>query len=362
VEGLISQTAVSGVKAAYNVLIGRGILDQVKTAQAYKNADRIAIVVSENVFALHKSKIEAAFDRDRHLYILLEDGEKKKTFSNVEPLLSKMLQGGLSRRSCVIAIGGGVIGDFVGFAASIYMRGVAVIQVPTTLLAMVDSSIGGKTAVNIGSGKNIAGIFHQPVLVVQDISFLETLCEKEFKNGLAECVKHAIIGDEELFELIERSSYEDLAHGEKLAVLVSRSSAFKVGVVSRDEFEKGERAILNFGHTVGHAIEAALHYGIAHGEAVAVGMYIIADICNRLGKLSDDEHLRITRLIDRLGLIEQKTFPATESILHEMTFDKKNESGQIRFVLIDGLYNPIYNMGVDTAVVRDAINSLTGRS
>jgi len=198
--------------------------------------------------------------------------------------------------------------------------------------------------------------------VIQDISFLETLSEKEFKNGLAECIKHAIIGDAELFEMIERSSYEDLAHGEKLATLVSRSSAFKVGVVSRDEREKGERAILNFGHTVGHAIEAAMHYDIAHGEAVAVGMYIIADICARLGKLSDDEHLRITRLIDRLGLIKQKIFPDTESILHEMTFDKKNEAGQIRFVLIENLFNPIYNVGVETGVVRDAINSFIGRS
>lgn len=352
---IISESTVSGIRKPYRVVIGEDILNVIRDCDEYTKADRVAVCVSEKVYSLHRSKIEHAFDPSLHLYVILEDGERTKSIGRLEPLLNKLLEGGLSRKSCVVAIGGGVVGDFAGFAAAIFMRGIPVVQIPTTLLAMVDSSIGGKTAVNIGSGKNIAGSFHHPSLVIQDVEFIRTLDVDEFRNGLAESIKHAFLGDPELLELMESSSIEDLMRGDRLAALVSRSSLFKVGVVSRDEKEAGERAILNLGHTVGHAIESALNYGISHGEAVAIGMIIVADICEKTGKLSAVEHERIVTLVGRLALKERPALPPVERILHEMAFDKKNDSGIVRFVLLNSLFHPIYNTGVDMNIVRDAV-------
>ncbi|HEY1406007.1 MAG TPA: 3-dehydroquinate synthase [Spirochaetota bacterium] len=360
-ERLISQATVTGERATYKVMIGENILSFACDADAYKKADKVALCISEKVFTLHRERIEKAFDPAKHLYIILEDGEKTKSLTHLEPLLNKLLKGGLSRRSCIIAIGGGVVGDFAGFAAAIFMRGIPVIQIPTTLLAMVDSSIGGKTAVNIGAGKNIAGAFHPPSLVIQDVSFIQTLDEKEFRNGLAECVKHAFLGEPELLALIESSTLAELSSGEKLATLVARSSSFKVGVVSRDEKEKGERAILNLGHTVGHAIEGALSYEISHGEAVAIGMVIVADICEKMGKVTSDEKKRIASLVSKHSLITRTELPPVDDIIREMAFDKKNEAGVIRFVLLESIFHPIYNVGVDMIIVRDAILRFNGR-
>ncbi len=352
---IISESAVTGVRKPYRVVIGADILDCVRECDEYAKADKAAVCVSEKVYSIYREKIERTFDPSCHLFIILEDGEKTKSIGRLEPLLNKLLGGGLSRKSCMVAIGGGVVGDFAGFASAIFMRGIPVVQIPTTLLAMVDSSIGGKTAVNIGAGKNIAGSFHPPVMVIQDIEFIRSLDADEFRNGLSESVKHAFLGDPELLKLIESSTVEELMKGDSLACLVSRSSLFKVGVVSRDEKESGERAILNLGHTVGHAVEGALDYGIPHGEAVAIGMLIVADICKTIGILPSSDFDRIVSLIDRLSLIRVKTLPPVEDIIREMAFDKKNDSGTVRFVLLKSLFHPIYNEGVDMTIVRDAV-------
>lgn len=348
-------------KESYNVIIGKGILDEVVNSRTYKSADCVVIAVSRNVLALHKERIESVFDPKKNIYIEIDDGESSKTFSNVEPFLTKLLSAGLSRKSAIIAIGGGVVGDFVGFASAIYMRGIPVIHVPTTLLAIVDSSIGGKTAVNIGTGKNISGVFYPPSLVVSDIEFLSTLPDNEFRNGLSESVKSAVIGEKDLMTLLESHTYDELRTDDVAGKIASLASGLKVGVVSRDEKENGERAILNFGHTIGHAIESATEYGVSHGEAVAIGMEIIADLCVTLKMMSANDAERIISLVKKFDLAPKRTLPKTEKVMQHMKYDKKNEFGKVKFVLLEGLFRPIYGVSVDAKLVLEAIQKYAGR-
>jgi 3-dehydroquinate synthase len=355
---LISEKTVQSSSFPYQVYVGRGILDLVRDVPAYKKADRVAVLVSSNVYRLHKEKIESVFAPADHLLITLEDGEHTKELSRLEDILGKMLRGGCTRKSCVVAIGGGVVGDFAGFAAGVYMRGIPVIQVPTTLLSVADSSIGGKTAVNIGEGKNIAGLFYPPSAVIQDVEFLDTLSDAEFVNGLSECVKHAFIGSGELFDIIEKSSVADLRSRDILGKFAALSSGLKIDVVSRDEHENGERAILNFGHTVGHAIESAMHYGISHGGAVAIGMIAVSRISCRMGLLDEDSLRRIERIIERFGIAPKTNLPPADELVRHMMFDKKNSAGKIRFVLLKGLFNPIYNQEADPDIVREVLKEL----
>jgi 3-dehydroquinate synthase len=355
---LISEKTVASSSFPYRVYVGRGILDRVRDVPAYKNADRIAVLVSSNVYNLHKEKIESVFAPGTHLYITLEDGEHTKEFSRLEAVLCKMLKGGCTRKSCIVAIGGGVVGDFAGFAAGVYMRGISVIQIPTTLLSVADSSIGGKTAVNIGAGKNIAGLFYPPSAVIQDVDFLDTLSDDEFINGLSECVKHAFIGSRELFDIIETASVADLRKKDVLEKFVALSSGLKIDVVSRDEHENGERAILNFGHTVGHSIESAMNYGISHGGAVAIGMIAVSRISNRMGFLDGDSLRKIESIIERFGIAPKIMLPPADELIRHMMFDKKNSAGKIRFVLLKGLFIPIYNAEADMSIVRDVLTEI----
>ena len=317
---------VSSSAAPYNVVIGEDILGLVAESDAVKKADKRCVFVSKRVLSLHGKRIREAFSPESFDYLVMKDGEKQKSFSNVEPFLSKLLASGFSRHSVMIAVGGGVVGDFAGFIASLYMRGMKIVQVPTTLLSMVDSSIGGKTAVNIGAGKNIAGAFHPPCLVAADTSFLSTLPDDQWREGLSEVIKHALIGERELYDLLKPGSLDSLKMSDARGRLVSLAAGFKVGVVSRDEKENGERAILNFGHTIAHAIESAKRYRISHGAAVGIGMKIIAILCGMTGRIREDEVRSIIGLIDAYGIAPRTSLPAADRLLEHMKYDKKNVS------------------------------------
>jgi 3-dehydroquinate synthase len=249
-----------------------------------------------------------------------------------------MVRAGLDRGSAILALGGGVVGDLAGFVAAVLFRGVPFVNLPTTLLAQVDSSVGGKTGVNLPEGKNLIGVFHQPRLVVADVRTLGTLPDRDFRSGLAEVVKHAMIADGELFRFLETQA-DAIERREPgvLQAMVARNCAIKAGVVEADEREGGGRALLNFGHTVGHALEAALTYGtITHGEAVARGMLVATEVSVRRGLCPREDADRLAGLLARFGLLSA-ALPAFESLEKYIVTDKKRRDGVLQFVLTRGV-------------------------
>ena len=282
----------------YEISIASGNLDRLgekcralrwqRKDHQFRLGDKIMVVSNPAVFKLYGAQTIAALERSNFQvsYCELPDGERYKTFKSIETIHDLALEHGLDRSSTLVALGGGVIGDMTGFAAATWLRGINVVQVPTTLLAMVDSSIGGKTGVNHPKGKNLIGAFHQPRLVLTDPQILATLPEREFRAGMAEVIKYAIIGDPELFELLEGASglKQDDVNSELLATILTRSARAKADVVSKDEYElTGLRATLNYGHTIGHAIESVTKYQVVnHGEAVAMGMVAAGQLAMRL--------------------------------------------------------------------------------
>jgi 3-dehydroquinate synthase len=273
--------------------------------------------------------------RKKFPFFLVADGERAKTLTTVQRLLDRMASLNLNRQSTLIAFGGGVVGDVCGFAASIYMRGIAVVQIPTTLLAQVDSSIGGKTGVNLRVAKNMIGTFHQPSLVLSDPLVLKTLPDREYASGLYEALKYGIIRDQALFDDFESDIQALLKRDpDLLERLVGRCAAIKADVVMADEREGDLRRILNFGHTIGHAIEAALKYSrIKHGEAVGYGMIAAARISAGLGKLSTDDKLRIERAVASIGRLPSLDGIKLRAILDALSHDKKVRDGAVHFVL-----------------------------
>jgi 3-dehydroquinate synthase len=275
----------------------------------------------------------------------------------VEQVVDAMLRAKLGRDTLVVALGGGVVGDLAGFAAAIYQRGVAFVQVPTTLLAQVDSSVGGKTAINHPLGKNMIGAFHQPVAVISDVATLDTLPDRELRSGLAEVIKHGFALDasfvtwlEANLELLLKRDAAALAHA------VKRSCELKARVVAADEREAGERALLNFGHTFGHAIEAATGYGAwLHGEAVAAGMVMAAELSALMGHLRKNEVMRIRELVKRAGLPIAGPALAPERLMELMALDKKSAKGRTRFILLDRIGAARLRDDIDDAAVRRAI-------
>jgi 3-dehydroquinate synthase len=287
-------------------------------------------------------------------------GEASKTIGTCVEMAGRLLESGADRTSGLIALGGGVVGDVAGFVASIYMRGIPCVQIPTTLLAQVDSSIGGKTGVDLPAGKNMLGTFLQPRAVFIDLAFLDTLPAREFTNGLAEIVKYGIIEDPELLAAIEEGA--EALQGRDPALLerlVSTSCRIKKGVVEVDETEKGLRRILNFGHTVGHAIEAESQYAIAHGEAVAMGMVAAALISERQRYLSAEDRERVVTAIGRAGLpVRIPQSLDTARILSHLAADKKKAGGKIHFVLLRKPGMPFINGGVPLELVQQTIEAL----
>ncbi len=294
--------------------------------------------------------------------VSLPDGEGFKDWRTLESIYNGLLSNGCDRKTVLFALGGGVVGDMTGFAAATYMRGVQFVQVPTTLLAQVDSSVGGKTAINHPLGKNMIGAFHQPQLVVCDLSTLATLPLRELRSGLSEVLKYGPIADMEFMAWLEVSVDQLLARDPgALAHCVRRSCEIKAWVVSQDEKESGLRAILNFGHTFGHAIEAGMGYGVwLHGEGVAAGMVMAAELSRRLGMVDEAFVQRLTTLIKRAGLPTKG--PVLDAVdnagryLELMRVDKKSEAGEIRFVLIDGPGNAVLRTAPD-ALVREVIDA-----
>jgi 3-dehydroquinate synthase len=351
------------LSASYDIHIGRGILDRMALILAKGNwAGRWFVVTDETVAGLHGGRVLAALTGAglKAECLTIPPGEGAKTVATCLGLAETLLEKGADRASGLIALGGGVTGDITGFLASIYMRGIPCVQVPTTLLAQVDSSIGGKTGVDTEAGKNLLGTFHQPKAVFIDMAFLETLPQREFTSGLAEIVKYGIIEDPDLLATLEDNAAalqrRDTAILERL---VSAACRIKKGIVEIDETEKGLRRILNFGHTVGHAVEAESGYAVSHGEAVAMGMAAAAVISERLRYLPGEDRERIEKAIERAGL--PRRIPRdldADRLLARMEKDKKKENGRIHFVLVKKPGMPFVNGGVPIEVVRETIEAI----
>ena len=320
---------------SYPIIIGRALLNGAVDLAEYVSGSDCLVVSNETVAPLYLDKLLPGLAGRNVSCIELPDGESYKTLSTMQLVLDKLAAMGANRDVTVIALGGGVVGDIAGFAAACYMRGVAFVQVPTTLLSQVDSSVGGKTGVNHDQGKNLIGAFHQPKLVLIDTDVLSTLPSREFRAGLAEVIKCAAINDQEFFAWLESNVPALLdKEPEALAEAIRRSCQQKAKVVAEDEREHGRRAILNFGHTFGHAIEQCLGYGEwLHGEAVAAGMCMAAE----LSGISADDRKRIIELIRAAGLPTEPPPISSKDWLDAMGMDKKVQQKQMRFVLLRSL-------------------------
>jgi 3-dehydroquinate synthase len=327
----------------YPIVIGRELLS-IDLLSRYITGDRIAIVTNTTVAPLYLERVCEALVRagKQVVTIVLPDGEEEKNWSSLMRVFDVLLAEKCDRKTTLVALGGGVIGDLTGFAAATYMRGVPFIQLPTTLLAQVDSSVGGKTGINHPLGKNMIGAFYQPQAVLADTSTLDTLPPRELSAGLAEVIKHGAIIDASFFDWIESNIGALVGRdAAALAYAIQRSCEIKAEVVRQDEREGGLRAILNFGHTFGHAIEAGLGYGEwLHGEAVGCGMVMAADLSQRLGFIDAKTSMRIADLVRAAGFPVTAPDLGAERWLELMQVDKKNEGGQIKFILLRPLGAP----------------------
>ena len=330
---------------SYPIAIGQSLLSHTGLIGQYVAGKRVAIVTNTTVGPLYLKQLTQTLEAagKKVTTIVLPDGEEEKNWANLMRIFDVLLTEKCDRKTTLIALGGGVIGDMTGFAASTYMRGVPFIQVPTTLLAQVDSSVGGKTGINHPLGKNMIGAFYQPQAVIADIATLATLPAEELSAGLAEVIKHGAIIDAPFFDWIEANIAKLVAKDvQALAYAIQRSCEIKADVVRQDEKETGLRAILNFGHTFGHAIEAGLGYGKwLHGEAVGCGMVMAADLSHRMGFLPESEKSRITSLVKAAGLPTVAPDLGNDRWLELMEVDKKNEGGQIKFILLKPLGTPL---------------------
>lgn len=349
---------------SYRIVIGGGLLADAASYDGLPRASAALIVSNITVAPLYAAALRAALDGHyAQIYeVQLPDGEEHKNWQVLQLIFDVLLQQGCDRKTVLFALGGGVVGDMTGFAAACYMRGVPFVQVPTTLLSQVDSSVGGKTGINHPQGKNMVGAFYQPLRVVCDLDLLSTLPLREFSAGLAEVIKYGPIADMDFFGWLEQHIDGLIAHEETaLAHAVRRSCEIKATVVGQDERESGLRAVLNFGHTFGHAIEAGMGYGVwLHGEGVAAGMVMAAELSHRLGLVDDVFVRRLTTLIQRAGLpIKGPILDAADNAgryLELMRIDKKSEGGEIRFVLIDGPGKAVVRTAPD-GLVREVIDA-----
>ncbi len=343
---------------SYPILIGSGLLNDVAAHDGLPNAASALIVSNTTVAPLYAQRLRAVLQRRFRVVHVLElpDGEVHKDWQTLNLIFDALLGHGCDRKTVLFALGGGVVGDMTGFAAASYMRGVPFVQVPTTLLAQVDSSVGGKTAINHPLGKNMIGAFYQPQLVLCDLDTLKTLPPRELSAGLAEVIKYGPIHDLAFLDWIEAHMDALMARdGPALAHAVKRSCEIKAAVVGQDERETGLRAILNFGHTFGHAIESGLGYGEwLHGEAVGCGMVMAAHLSQRLGGVAAAFVARLTRLIERAGLPVVAPALGAERYLELMRIDKKSEAGKIRFVVIDKPGSAVMRSAPD-AMVREVL-------
>ena len=343
---------------SYAIVIGPGLLADRASYADLPAAATALVVTNTTVAPLYAQALRAALEaRFRSVQVLeLPDGEAYKNWETLNLIFDALLGHGADRRTVLFALGGGVVGDMTGFAAACYMRGVPFVQVPTTLLAQVDSSVGGKTAINHPLGKNMVGAFYQPQLVLCDLDTLQTLPQREIAAGLAEIIKYGPIADMGFLDWIEAHIDALVAREPSaLAHAVRRSCEIKAAVVGQDEREAGLRAILNFGHTFGHAIESGLGYGEwLHGEAVGCGMVMAAHLSEKLGGVDAAFVRRLTALIERAGLPVRGPDLGAERYLSLMRVDKKSEAGEIRFVVIDRPGSAVMRPAPD-ALVREVL-------
>ena len=340
---------------SYPIIIGRGLLDGGFDLGEFVRGTDCLVVSNETVAPLYYQKLLPNLAHCSVSSINLPDGEAYKTVATMQTILDALVESRANRDVCLVALGGGVVGDITGFAAACYMRGVDFIQVPTTLLAQVDSSVGGKTGVNHAQGKNLIGAFHQPQVVLIDTDTLDTLTDREFSAGLAEVIKHGVICDPEFFAWLE-SSIESLVRRDPDALehAIRRCCEIKAEVVAEDEREAGRRAILNFGHTFGHAIEHIQGYGEwLHGEAVAAGMIMAA----KLSGLEDADVRRLTSLVEAAGLPVAPPAIAAADWMSAMGMDKKVQGKQLRFVLLNEIGDSYVTPDYDNRALESLVGS-----
>jgi 3-dehydroquinate synthase len=331
---------VSLGERSYDIELGASLAQAGERIKGLGLGNRIALVTNPTVKKLHGQRVTDSLKAAGFLVMSIEipDGEQYKTLDRANSIYTALLINSFDRTSALVALGGGVIGDLTGFAAATYMRGVPFIQIPTTLLAMVDSSVGGKTGVNHPMGKNMIGAFYQPKKVLMDLDVLKTLPKEEFLAGLAEVIKYGVIADEGLFDYLGENREKILAlEPEALERIIRRSCEIKADVVSKDERESGLRAILNFGHTVGHAVETAENYTMRHGYAVAIGMVYAARLSHKTGLCDASLPERVETLIKSYGLptdlLALSRKPSVTELMDTMQVDKKAEGGKVKFVL-----------------------------
>ncbi len=347
---------------SYDIRIAPGLLAQLGRACArLQLGRRCAIISDEHVAPRYGRAVQETLRRSgfEPLLVTVPAGETAKTLRTVQACYDQLAAHRLERRSFVVALGGGVVGDLAGFVAATYLRGIAFVQVPTTLLAQVDSSVGGKVGVNLRAGKNLVGAFYQPRLVLCDLQTLGSLPEREYRSGLAEVIKYGIIYDAALFAALEGSMPKLLRREPRtLAAVIARCCEIKAEVVRQDETEGGLRAILNFGHTIGHALEAISHYGkYLHGEAIALGQVAAARLSHRLLGLPEADAQRITHLLAQAGLPTELrlTLPQQAQAWRAMQLDKKVSGGEVRFVLARQIGAVVYGQKVPAAVLESVL-------
>ena len=358
-----AEVAVGLGARAYSILIGPGLIARAGEVLGPRlNRPRVAIVTDATVARLHLPALEASLTAAgiAHTALTLPAGEPTKDWATLGRTLDWLLDAKVERDDLILALGGGVIGDLVGFAAAILRRGVGFVQIPTTLLAQVDSSVGGKTGINAPQGKNLIGAFHQPRLVLADLSALDTLARRDFRSGYAEVAKYGLLGDAAFFAWLEANAPR-LAAGDPDARLhaVRRSCEMKAEIVARDETEQGDRMLLNLGHTFGHALEAATGYSdrLLHGEGVAIGCVLAFDLSARLGLCPQEAPSRVAAHLSAMGLPTRLSdvpgdLPDAEGLLALMAQDKKVKAGRATFILAEGIGRARIARDVDPAAVR----------
>jgi len=350
---------VDGTRAPYQVLIGRGLVAELGGLLGDPNAAGATIVVScPPVWRRHGARLRAIVGRAKPM--LIPDGERAKTLATVEKIYGAMIRRRLDRSATLVAFGGGVVGDVAGFAAATYLRGIRLVQVPTTLLAQVDSAIGGKVGVNLPDGKNLVGSFHAPSIVVCDPDVLRTLPRREFRAGLYEVVKYGVIASRSLFERVSANLPAIFAQDAALmSDLIAECCRIKARVVELDEREAGPRRVLNFGHTVGHALEAITRYRrFLHGEAIGYGMLAAARVSAARGLLRSDEEARLQDVIKRMGALPKVSDLSVRPALEAITHDKKVTRGRLHFVLARVLGATAIVADVQPKELADAMRSL----
>jgi len=349
---------------SYPIYMGEGNLNNPELLTQHIKSKQVVVVTNETIAPLYLQNVIANLQQYQIETVILPDGEQYKTLASMDIIFDALLTKQYSRNATLIALGGGVIGDIAGFAAACYQRGIPFIQIPTTLLAQVDSSVGGKTGVNHALGKNMIGAFYQPQCVIIDIKVLDTLDDRQLAAGIAEVIKYGLIRDAEFFSWIEANIEKILARDKQaLTYIIERSCLSKAEIVAADERESGIRAILNLGHTFGHAIETGAGYGTyLHGEAVAIGTCQAADLSRRMGWLSDADVRRIVDLFKKALLpTEPPVNLSAEECIKLMAVDKKNVDGEIRLILLKSIGEASLPIGVGKSQLLETLNEY-GRS